>query len=31
MGEYAEKLDLRPISNNQVVTVDDDTVEVLNK
>jgi dipeptidase E len=31
IGEYAEKLDLRPISNNQVVSVDDDTVEVLNK
>jgi dipeptidase E len=28
-GEYSEQLDLRPISNNQVVTVDDDTVEIL--
>ena len=29
MGEYSGKLDLRPISNNQAVTVDDDTVEIL--
>ncbi|MDR2480767.1 MAG: Type 1 glutamine amidotransferase-like domain-containing protein [Spirochaetaceae bacterium] len=29
IGEYSGKLDLRPISNNQVVTVDDDKVEAL--
>ena len=28
-GEYSGKLDLRPISNNQAVTVDDDKVEML--
>ena len=27
--EYSGKLDLRPISNNQVITVDDDKVELL--
>ena len=29
IGEYSGKLDLRPISNNQAVTVDDDIVETL--
>jgi dipeptidase E len=29
--EYKEKLDLRPISNNQVIVVDGDKVEVLTK
>jgi dipeptidase E len=28
VGEYSEKLDLYPISNNQVVVVDGERVEV---